>query len=60
MRRGLLGAGGLRSFPWASDLQVLAIFAAVTAVWVAGGVLVFSYAEQRARTLGILDRESGY
>ncbi len=60
MRRGLLGAGGLRSFPWASDLQVLAIFAAVTAVWVAGGVLVFSYAEQRARALGILDRESGY
>lgn len=60
MRRGLLGDNTARSFPWASDAQVLVILAALTAVWVAAGVLVFSYAEQRARALGILDRESGF
>lgn len=60
MRRGLLGSNAVRSFPWAGDVQVLTILAIVTAVWVAGGVLIFSYAEQRARVLGILDRESGF
>ena len=60
MRRALLGSDVVRSFPWASDAHVLAILAALTAIWLAAGALVFSYAEQRARVLGILDRESGF
>lgn len=60
MRRGLLGSDAVRSFPLAGDAQVLTILAVLTAVWVGGGVLLFSYAEQRARVLGILDRESGF
>lgn len=60
MRRALLGSDVVRSFPWASDAQVLAMLAALTAIWLAAGALVFSYAEQRARVLGILDRESGF
>lgn len=60
MRRGLLGDNTARSFPWASDGQVLTILAAITAIWVTAGALIFSYAERRARALGVLDRESSF
>ncbi|MBI2122612.1 MAG: ABC transporter permease [Armatimonadetes bacterium] len=60
MRRGLLGNNVTHSFPWAGDGQVLAIFAVVTAVWTGAAAFIFSYAERRARVLGVLDRESGF
>lgn len=60
MRRGLMGNNVTHSFPWAGDGQVLAILVAVTAVWVIAAGLIFSYAERRARVLGVLDRESGF
>jgi hypothetical protein len=60
LRRGLLGSDGLRSFPWATDLQVLLLLALTTAVWLAIGLGIFTAAERRARELGILDRESAF
>lgn len=60
MRRGLLGTGAARSFPWASDLEVLAILTVLTGLAVAIASLVFGFSEQRARRLGILDRESSF
>ncbi len=60
MRRGLLGTGAVRSFPWASDLEVLAILTVLTGIAVAIASLVFGFSEQRARRLGILDRESSF
>lgn len=60
MRRGLLGANSARSFPWASDGQVLAILILETIVWVSLTAVLFGLAERRARWLGILDQESGF
>jgi len=60
MRRGLLGSGALRSFAWATDVQVLLLLALTTAVWLAIGLAIFTAAERRARELGILDRESAF
>ncbi len=60
MRRGLLGEKAIRSFPWASDTQVLAILATLTATVVIIGSVVFGLVEQRARRLGILDRETSF
>ncbi len=60
MRRGLLGPGGLHSFGWANDAQVLGLLALTTAVWLAIGLAIFTAADRRARELGILDRESAF
>ncbi|MGH2349782.1 MAG: ABC transporter permease [bacterium] len=60
MRRGLLGTGGLRSFAWATDVQVLTLLVLTTAVWLAISLAIFTAAERRARELGILDRESAF
>jgi ABC-2 type transport system permease protein len=60
MRRGLLGPDAERSFPWASDAQVLAILTGLTAVTVLVTTTVFGQAERRARALGVLDRESAF
>lgn len=60
MRRGLLGEQGIRSFPWASDLQVLAILAVLTVAVVILAYVVFGLIERRARRLGILDRETSF
>lgn len=60
MRRGLLGEGAVRSFPWAGDAQVLLYQVAVTAIWVAAAAAAFTAAERRARRLGVLDQESAY
>jgi len=60
MRRGLLGSDSLRSFAWATDLQVLLLLALTTAVWLALGLAIFTAAERRAREMGILDRESSF
>jgi ABC-2 type transport system permease protein len=60
MRRGLLGSNVARSFPWASDGQVILMLTIITAAWVVAALFIFSYAERRARMLGILDRESGF
>jgi len=60
MRRGLLGAETVKSFPWANPGQVLLYQALVTLAWIVAASLVFGVAEQRARQLGILDQESMY
>lgn len=60
VRRGLLGASTVTSFPWASDGQVLLYQALATAAWIALASGVFGLAERRARQLGILDQESAY
>ncbi len=60
MRRGLLGPGAVRSFPWASDAYVLGTLIALTAAAIVVASLIFGAMEQRARRLGILDRESAF
>lgn len=60
MRRGLLGATTVKSFPWATDAQVLLYEVLVTAAWTLVAALIFGVAERRARVLGILDQESAY
>jgi ABC-2 type transport system permease protein len=60
MRRGLLGADTMKSFPWAGAEQVLLYQTLVTLAWILLASLVFGVAEQRARQLGILDQESAY
>jgi len=60
MRRGLLGAETVKSFPWANPGQVLLYQVVVTLAWIVIASLVFGVAEQRARQLGILDQESMY
>ena len=60
VRRGLLGPGARVSFPALSDAEVLGWLALTTAVTVALAAAVFGAAERRARTLGLLDRESGF
>ncbi|HXF82430.1 MAG TPA: ABC transporter permease [bacterium] len=60
MRRGLLGGQAVKSFPWASDAQVLIAEVLVTAGWVAIAAIIFAVADRRARQLGILDQESAY
>lgn len=60
LRRGLLGPGAMRSFPWADDATVLGLLAVTTLAAVGLGALVFRAAERRARQLGMLDAESAY
>lgn len=60
MRRGLLGAGAVRSFAGIPDGQVLATLAGITAMWVVVATVTFTVADRRARQLGILDQESAY
>lgn len=60
MRRGLLGPAVVRSFPHLTDARVLGLLALLTVLWVAAALTAFTFAEQRARRLGILDRESMY
>jgi len=60
MRRSLLGEQALLSFPWASDGRVLGTLALLVAVWSIGADRAFSFAELRARALGILDQETGH
>lgn len=60
MRRGLLGAGSVRSFSWATDAQVMGILVLTTLLWVGLAAAIFGLAERRARWLGILDQESGF
>src|SRR3989442_15076645 len=60
MRRGLLGPAVVRSLPQLPDPTVLGFLALLTALWVAAALVAFTFAERRARQLGILDRESMY
>ncbi len=60
MRRGLLGPGAIRSFPWASDGYVLGTLIALTVAAMVVASFIFGAMEQRARRLGILDRESSF
>jgi ABC-2 type transport system permease protein len=60
MRRGLLPAGARVSFPALSQGEVLGLLAAATAGSLVLALAVFTWAERRARRLGILDRESGF
>lgn len=60
LRRALLGDGARLSFPALSDGEVLALLAGTTAATVALAAAVFTWAEQRARRLGVLDRQTGY
>ncbi len=60
MRRGLLGSAVVRSFPHLSDARVLGLLTLLTTVWVAASLTAFTFAEHRARQMGILDRESMY
>jgi len=60
MRRGLLGPAVVRSLPQFTDPTVLGLLAMLTALWVAAALVAFTFAERRARQLGILDRESMY
>ncbi len=60
MRRGLLGPAVVRSLPQFTDPTVLGFLAMLTALWVAAALVAFTFAERRARQLGILDRESMY
>lgn len=60
VRRALLGPGGVRSFPAIGDGAVLARLALLAAAWSVAAILVFGFAERRARRLGILDRESAF
>lgn len=60
MRRGLLGAETLKSFPWADAGRVLFWQAVVTLAWIVLAAVVYTVAEQRARQLGVLDQESAY
>lgn len=60
MRRGLLGPAVVRSLPQFTDGQVLGFLAALTVLWVSAALIAFTFAERRARQLGILDRESMY
>jgi len=60
MRRGLLGPAVVRSLPYFADGQVLGFLAMLTVLWVAAALIAFTFAERRARQLGILDRESMY
>ncbi|GBD30793.1 hypothetical protein HRbin32_01903 [bacterium HR32] len=60
LRRVWLPENSPQSFPWASDLQVLATLAVLVAAFAACGLLAFGLSERRARQLGILDRETGF
>jgi ABC-2 type transport system permease protein len=60
LRRVWLPANTPRSFPWASDFQVLGTVVLLAAVLAACALLAFGLSERRARQLGILDRETGY
>src|SRR5947209_4576554 len=60
MRRGLLGPAVVRSLPHLPDPTVLGFLAMLTALWVAAALVAFTFAERRARQLGILDRETMY
>jgi len=60
MRRGLLGPAVVRSLPQLPDPTVLGFLAMLTALWVAAALVAFTFAERRARQLGILDRETMY
>ena len=60
MRRGLLGPGTVKSFPWAGAGEVLLTQVLVTLAWIVLAALVFGLAVRRARQLGILDQESAF
>ena len=60
MRRGLLGPGAVKSFPWAGDVQVLTYELLVTLAWIGAATVIFRIAEHRARQLGVLDQETAF
>lgn len=60
LRRGLLGEGAHLGFPALGDGAAILALAASTAVWSAAAWVLFRHADRRARTNGILDRESGF
>jgi ABC-2 type transport system permease protein len=60
MRRGLLPDGARVSFPALSSGEVLGLLAASATVALVVAGMVFTWAEHRARRLGILDRETGF
>ncbi len=60
MRRGLLPPGAVTSFPQMTDRQVLGWLAVVAVVWMVLAWTAFTLAERRARTKGVLDRESAF
>ncbi|HEY3237947.1 MAG TPA: ABC transporter permease [Acidimicrobiia bacterium] len=60
LRRGLLPAGARVSFPALAQGEVLGLLAVSTTVSLVLALIIFTWAERRARRLGILDRESGF
>src|SRR2546425_6343638 len=60
MRRGLLGPAVVRSLPYFSAGPGPGGVGAPAGLWVAAALIAFTFAERRARQLGILDRESMY
>ncbi len=60
MRRGLLGPEAVRSLPAATNGYVLGMLAALTVGAMVIASIVFGVTEHRARSLGILDRESTF
>jgi ABC-2 type transport system permease protein len=58
VRRALLGPEALSSFPTLSDAQVLAALALSSLLGLVVGVLSFRWGMDRARRLGVLDRDS--
>ncbi|MGH8974479.1 MAG: ABC transporter permease [Acidimicrobiia bacterium] len=60
LRRGLLPAGARVSFPALSSGEVLGLLALSTTIALVLAGTVFTWAERRARRLGLLDRETGF
>ena len=60
LRRALLPDGARISFPALTQGEVLGMLAVSTATWLAVALGVLTWAEHRARRLGLLDRESGF
>jgi len=60
MRRAVLSPDAVRSFPAYSDLAVLGLLAAVSAIWIGAATLAFLGGLTRARQQGILDASSTF
>src|SRR5438093_1116101 len=60
LRAYLVGPAVVRSLPQLPDPTVLGFLTMLTALWVAAALVAFTFAERRARQLGILDRETMY
>jgi ABC-2 type transport system permease protein len=60
IRRALLGPDAVRSFPDATNAQVLGLLALLSVVSLVLGILVYRWGERRARQLGTLDQETAF